>query len=362
MPCLDEASTVAICVDKALAWLKSRGMAGEVIVVDNGCTDGSPFLAARAGARVVAEAERGYGAALRRGFETATGDVLIMGDCDDTYDFSNLDALVAPLADGCDLVVGDRFAGGIAENAMPWSHRYVGTPALSFLVRLFSGIRVGDSQCGLRAFTREAMEKMELTTSGMELASEMLIKASRQDLRIASVPVPYNERIGIAKLNTVRDGWRHVRFLMVSTPNYLFTLPGLLLTILGLATLLASLPAGAIEIGATSWQPVFAGGALLVVGVNALFLGFASRIYTTERGLTKEDAALRFYRRYLGLETLIVVGLLLGVLGAGLDVGLALGETFGANKTALAGLAQALIAVGANIILVGFISSLPGRR
>jgi glycosyltransferase involved in cell wall biosynthesis len=342
--------------------LTSRRLQGEVIVVDNGCTDESPLLAARAGARVVAESERGYGAALRRGFQTATGNILIMGDCDDTYDFSDLDELVAPLKDGCDLVVGDRFAGGIAENAMPFTHRYIGTPVLSFLIRLFSGIKVGDSQCGLRAFTREAMDKMELTTSGMELASEMLIKASRKDLRIASVPVPYNERVGIAKLNTVRDGWRHVRFLMVATPNYLFTLPGLLLSILGLATLLASLPAGAIEIGDTSWQPIFAGGALLVVGINALFLGFASRIYTTERGLTREDAALRFYRRYLGLETLIAVGLLLGAAGVALDVALFLGTTLGTNAMALAALAQALIVVGANIILAGFISSLPGGR
>ena len=165
-----------------------------------------------------------------------------MGDCDDTYDFGDLDALMEPLADGYDMSVGNRFAGGIAPGAMTWSHRYIGTPAISFLLRMFAGLKVGDSQCGLRAFTRDALERLDLRTDGMELASEMILKAARRGLKVADVPVPYAERLGEAKLNTFRDGWRHLRFLLLASPNYLFTLPGLVLTVLGIVILALALP------------------------------------------------------------------------------------------------------------------------
>ena len=151
-----------------------------------------------------------------------------MGDCDDTYEFSDLDDLMRPLDEGYDLSVGNRHAGGIAPGAMTWSHRYIGTPAISFLLRMFTGLKVGDSQCGLRAFTRDALNRLDLKTDGMELASEMILKAARRDLKVADVPVPYGERLGEAKLNTVRDGWRHLRFLLLASPNYLFTFPGIL--------------------------------------------------------------------------------------------------------------------------------------
>src|SRR3990172_6538141 len=249
MPCLNEALTVETCVRKALGWLERAGSAGEVLVVDNGSSDGSPDLARRAGARVIAESRRGYGAALRRGFAEAKGDWLVMGDCDDTYDFSDLDDLVEPLAEGHDLSVGNRFAGGIAPGAMTWSHRYIGTPAISALLKMFTGLKVGDSQCGLRAFTREALDRMDLRTDGMELASEMILKSARRGLRVADVPAPYAERLGEAKLDTMRDGWRHLRFLLLATPNYLFTLPGIFLTLLGVVTLGMALPQHGIEIG-----------------------------------------------------------------------------------------------------------------
>jgi hypothetical protein len=263
-----------------------------------------------------------------------------------------------PLAEGADLSIGNRFAGGIARGAMSWSHRYIGTPAISFLLKLFTGLKVGDSQCGLRAFTRSALERLELKTDGMELASEMVLKAARRGFTVADIPVPYAERIGEAKLNTFRDGWRHLRFLLLASPNYLFTLPGLFLTILGVVTLAWSLPAGKIEIGDATWQPVFAGGIFLVVGVNAILLGFASRLYTTARGITNEDAVLRFYHRYLGLEVLFGLGVVFVLWGVAFDVLLAVGATGGLSTTGLAGTAQALIAVGANVILAGFLSSL----
>ena len=212
MPCLNEEASVQTCVAKACNWLQRSGYAGEVLVVDNGSTDASPQLAADAGARVLHESVRGYGAALRRGFAEAHGEWLVMGDCDDTYEFSDLDSLIAPLEAGADLSIGNRFAGGIATGAMTWSHRYIGTPAISLLLRAFTGLRVGDSQCGLRAFTREALDRLALETNGMELASEMILKAARRGLNVAEVPVPYSERQGEAKLNTFRDGWRHLRF------------------------------------------------------------------------------------------------------------------------------------------------------
>jgi glycosyltransferase involved in cell wall biosynthesis len=359
MPCLNEEETVATCVTKAISWLDGRGLAGEVLVVDNGSIDDSARLAEAAGARVVSESRRGYGAALRRGFAEARGDWLVMGDCDDTYDFSDLDALVKPLADGHDMTVGNRFAGGIAPGAMTWSHRYIGTPLFSFLLKIFAGLKVGDSQCGLRALTRDALQSLDLRTDGMEFASEMILKASRRGLRVADVPVPYGERLGgEAKLNTVRDGWRHLRFLLLASPNYLFTIPGLALTLLGILTLALSLPSEGIEIGDLTWQPIFAGGIFVVVGVNALLLGFASRLYTSARGITGDDPFLRFYRNYLGFEQFIVLGVASASIGLVIDLVLAFTEVRGVDRTALAAIAQALIIVGANVVLVGALASL----
>ncbi len=358
LPCLNEEQTVATCVRKAVGWLERAGVEGEVIVVDNGSTDRSAELAQAAGARVVAESHPGYGSALRCGFAAARGEWLVMGDCDDTYDFSDLDALLRPLAEGCDMSVGNRFAGGIAPGAMTWSHRYIGTPIISFLLKLFSGLKVGDSQCGLRAFTRDALDRLDLRTDGMELASEMILKSARRGLKVADVPVPYDLRLGEAKLNTMRDGWRHLRFLLLASPNYLFTVPGGLLTLLGIVTLAMALPENGIEIGGVTWQPIFAGGIFLVVGMNAILLGFASRLYTTSRGITNEDAALRFYRRYLGLEQFIGIGVLLVVLGLLLNLVIALVDIPAVSRLDLAAIAQAAIIVGANVGLVGALASL----
>jgi glycosyltransferase involved in cell wall biosynthesis len=358
MPCLDEEQTVATCVRKAVGWMERSGVAGEVIVVDNGSTDRSVALAEAAGARVVFEPRPGYGSALRCGFAAARGEWLVMGDCDDTYDFSDLDALVQPLGEGCDMSVGNRFAGGIAPGAMTWSHRYIGTPIISFLLKVFSGLKVGDSQCGLRAFTRSALDRLELRTDGMELASEMILKSARRGLRVADVPVPYDIRLGEAKLNTVRDGWRHLRFLLLASPNYLFTIPGVTLTLLGVLTLALSLPENGIEIGDVTWQPIFAGGIFLVVGVNALLLGFASRLYLTARGITNEDAMLRFYHRHLGLEQFIGIGVLLIALGLALDVVIALVDVPGVSRLDLAAIAQAATILGAIVALVGALTSL----
>ena len=361
MPCLNESASVATCVSKATGWLARSGYQGEVVVVDNGSTDGSPELASQAGARVVFEPVRGYGSALRRGFREAKGDWLVMGDCDDTYEFGDLDALVAPLDSGADMSIGNRFAGGIAPGAMTWSHRYIGTPAISLLLRVFTGLRVGDSQCGLRAFTRDALDRLALNTDGMELASEMILKAARRGLVVADIPVPYAERLGEAKLNTFRDGWRHLRFLVLASPNYLFTGPGVLLTLLGLIILIAAIPSSRIEVGSWTWQPVFAGSIFVVVGINALMLGFASRLYTSAVGLTNEDALMRFYKRYLSLEFFVVGGIVLIAAGFALDVVLLIVDP-GHLNIGIAAIAQTLIVVGANAGLVGALTSLLDDR
>lgn len=281
-----------------------------------------------------------------------------MGDCDDTYDFSDLDALVRPLAEGFDLSVGDRYAGGIAPGAMTWSHRYIGTPVISMLLKVMSGAQSTDSQCGLRAITADALRRLELQTDGMEFASEMLLKASRRGLAVADAPVPYAERIGEAKLDTVRDGWRHLRYLLLASPNYLFTVPGFVLVALGAALLLLSLPSAEIRLGGLRWQPIFAGGIFFVVGMNALLLGFAARLHTTRRGITNDDRLLRFYRRYLGFEAFVALGVGCTIVGAILDVLLALGLLRALSFVGVAALAQTLIISGANIFLVGALSSI----
>jgi hypothetical protein len=246
---------------------------------------------------------------------------------------------------------------------MRWSHRYIGTPAISLLLRLLTGLELRDSQCGLRAITREALDRLDLQTNGMELASEMILKAGRRELKVAEVPAPYAERQGEAKLNTFRDGWRHLRFLILASPNYLFTLPGAFMMALGILILSATAitPGDRIEIGDVRWQPIFAGTIFVVVGFNALMLGVASRLYTSARGITNEDFLTRFYRRFLSFEVFVLAGLAMVAAGILLDLtSLAAGP--GAGSISTAAIAQALIIVGANCGLVGALASLLDER
>jgi glycosyltransferase involved in cell wall biosynthesis len=360
MPCLNEAATVATCVAKARAWLTSTGITGEVLVVDNGSTDRSAELAAAAGAQVIQEDRRGYGHAYQRGFAEARGDIIVMGDADDTYDFSQLDDLIRPLEDGYDLVLGNRFAGGIRPGAMPWAHRYIGSPIINFLIRRFIGVPIGDSQSGFRAFTRSAYERLRLRSGGMELASEMIVNAAREGLRVTEVPAPYNIRLGESKLETVRDGWRHLRFLLLAAPNLLFVLPGLVLVGLGVLVVALSFlaPAG-IEIGSLTWQSVFAGSILLAIGANALVFGLITKTYGADRGLLREDAWVRLYRRVFSLERALGLAAILVIAGLLLDVGL-FGVWVAGSRLELglqlAALAQSLLIVGANIGMASFLA------
>jgi len=362
LPCLNEEETVAACVEKAQQWFARAGVTGEVIVVDNGSTDRSREEALAAGARLIDEPRRGYGAAHLRGFAEAHGKVIVMADADDTYDLLHLDDLITPLHDGYDMVVGNRLKD-IEPGAMTWSHRVIGTPAITFLLSLFSGSHIGDSQCGLRAFTREAYERMDLRASGMELASEMILKAFRRGLHVTEVPIPYRVRKGESKLSTFRDGWRHLRFLLLHTPQYLFLVPGAILVFAGALALALSLAAsGGVTIGTLTWQPVFAGGIFLIIGTNALMIGVATHLYATTRGILNEDALTRFYRHYVTLERVLGLALVFLVIGIALD-GLIFYEWVSGNDLAvstvgLAALAQSSVIVGANVALGGFLIAL----
>ncbi len=361
MPCLNEEDSIAICVNKAKEWLERSGYKGEVLVVDNGSTDRSRELALAAGARVVEEPRRGYGRAYLTGIPQARGKFIIMGDCDDTYDFTNLEPLLAPLRDGYDLVVGNRYAGGIRPGAMTWSHRYIGTPVISFLLRLFTGARLGDSQCGLRAFTPEAYERMGLRSTGMEFASEMILKATRRGLRVAEVPISYSPRLGETKLNTFRDGWRHLRFLMLFTPASVFTVPGLVLSLLGaIATATAILVSqGSMETW-PHWPAVFIGPILIIAGLNALLLGLVAHMVAASKGITSESRLLRLCRRNLGLEGFLAAAgvLVLGGIGVYVLLGLAPNPDSPLREAQVGAIAQSLTVVGVNAILTAFLIGL----
>lgn len=320
MPCLDEEESVADCVRQARGWIDQSGLRGEVVVVDNGSQDASALLAEAAGARVVRQEGRGYGRACTRGLNEARGRYVILGDADGTYDFEHLGPFVALLSSDADIVIGNRLDGMLEPGAMPFLHRTVGTPIITSLLRLLAGSRVSDSQCGLRGIRKEAFLRLNLRTKGMEFASEMLLKAARHGLRIAEVPIPYRRRKGESKLNTFRDGWRHLRFLFLNSPTYAFVVPGVLLLALGLFSLGVTLLQGdGIRVGSLRWQPVFAGTILLVVGTNALMLGLVSKLFAIAQGVKEKDWLVEFYRRYLGFERLLLSGVALLVLGLAAD-------------------------------------------
>jgi glycosyltransferase involved in cell wall biosynthesis len=320
MPCLDEAATVGVCVQKAMQALEHHGIRGEVIVADNGSTDGSRELARACGARVVPIERRGYGSALQGGIAAARGRYVLMGDADDTYDFSQLGEFVAKLREGFDLVMGNRFRGAILPGAMPPLHRYLGNPVLSGLGRLFFKSPVGDFHCGLRAFRKEAIEQLGLRTLGMEFASEMVVKASAFGLRVTEIPTTLapDRRERPPHLRTWRDGWRHLRFLLLYSPRWLFLYPGAGLLALGLALSLWLLPGprrvGGVELGVHTL--LFAAMAILIGFQSVVFAAF-TKVFAISEGLLPEDPRLTRVFRYVTLEVGLVVGLLLVLGGTG---------------------------------------------
>lgn len=364
MPCLNEEESVADCVRQALAGIEKAKLQGEVIIVDNGSTDRSAELAAAAGARVVQHPEKGYGQALRRGFREARGRYVMMGDCDGTYEFGELAPMLAPLQDGYEMVIGNRLVNP-APGAMPWVHRFIGTPLISFVLRFFTGARIRDSQCGIRAMKKEALDRLELRSPGMELASEMILKAMRKGVRMAEVPVPYYARAGESKLSTLRDGWRHIKFLLTSSPSYVFIGPGVLFTVLGLIALgVTVFTTSGVTVGSVRWQPIYAAGIFLVIGVNAIMLGVCSKLLAVRDRLQEEDWVVRCYRRYLGLGRVLVAALILGLAGLGIDVYIFVRWLGDADKSFVpeAAVAQSFIVLGANLIFASLAAAMIDDR
>jgi glycosyltransferase involved in cell wall biosynthesis len=318
MPCLNEARTVETCVRAARGYLAEAGINGEVLVADNGSTDGSVEIAAAAGARVVHVPVRGYGAALMAGIDGARGNYVIMGDADCSYDFSRLDAYVARLRAGADLVMGNRFQGGIEPGAMPSLHRYLGNPVLSFVGRLFFRIRIGDFHCGLRGFSRQAIQRLGLVTPGMEFASEMIAKAALGNLRVEEVPTTLRPdgRDRPPHLRTWRDGWRHLRFLLLFCPRWLFLYPGLTLLALGLAgfAVLQHGPLSLRSVGLGIHSLLYMAAAT-VLGAQMVQLAVLTKWMGILSGVVPPQRWLLRWAPYLKLENGLLLGLALALLG-----------------------------------------------
>jgi glycosyltransferase involved in cell wall biosynthesis len=320
MPCLNEAATVATCVKKATRALEKYGIRGEVIVADNGSTDGSQQIAQDAGARVVSVERRGYGSALQAGIAAAYGRYILMGDADDTYDFSQLNEFVAKIREGFDLVMGNRFRGEILPGAMPPLHRYLGNPVLTGLGRLFFKSPLGDFHCGLRAFRKDAIERLGLRTLGMEFASEMIVKASAFHLNVTEIPTSLapDRRDRSPHLRTWRDGWRHLRFLLLYSPRWLFLYPGIVAFTLG-CLLSGVLIPGPLKLGNIVFDihTLLFGAMAILVGFQSIVFATFTKVFAISEGLLPEDPRLSKMFKFITLETGIVVGALLILGGVG---------------------------------------------
>jgi glycosyltransferase involved in cell wall biosynthesis len=323
MPCLNEAETLERCITKARAFLIRSGIIGEVLIADNGSTDGSQQIAETLGARVVRVTEKGYGSALRGGIHAARGRFVVMGDSDDSYDFSQLDGFVEKLRAGQQLVMGNRFLGGIAPGAMPSLHRYLGNPVLSMVGRVFFGSSCGDFHCGLRGFDRDAILGLDLQAQGMEFASEMVVKATIRRLRIAEVPTTLSPdgRSRPPHLRSWRDGWRHLRFLLLFSPRWLFLLPGVALFAAGLAMMVWLLPAPRHIAGITlDIHTLYYASLAVMVGFHSMLFWVFTKVYGVREGIVPPDPLFNAILRFVTLETGLIVGGTLLLLGLALGV------------------------------------------
>jgi glycosyltransferase involved in cell wall biosynthesis len=364
IPCLNEAEAIEVVVGKALRAMRACEVKGEVIVVDNGSTDGSPALAEGAGARVVVEPRRGYGSAYQAGFAAARGEFIVMGDGDDTYDFTEIGRFIEPLRDGADMVIGNRMAG-LEPGSMPWLHRYIGNPMLTGLLNLFFKTGVKDAHCGLRSFKRDLLPALDLTATGMEFASEQIISASRLGLDIRELDISYHPRRGKSNLSSFSDGWRHLRFLLVHSPTWLFVVPAMLMLTIGLLGFLVVMTG--VQLFGREWEThtLIASTTLCIAGVQVLQLGAFARAYAFYY-LGERDRLFEALQRRLRLEH----GLALG--GALLLAGLAIGTlvliqwlqrglgSLAEERLALVGLT--LMVLGLQVIFGAFFLSILGLR
>lgn len=363
MPCLDEEKTVAICIDKAFSAFAAMGIDGEVVVADNGSTDASVAIARAHGARVVHQSQKGYGAALQAGIDAAHGDFIIIGDADDSYDWSAIAPFVDTLRNGYGLVMGNRFTGRIEPRAMPPLHRYLGNPVLSFVSRLAFRVPIGDFHCGMRGFTREAFERMRPRTSGMEFATEMIAGAAQSGIRIAEIPITlYPDKRGRPPhLRSFRDGWRHLRFIVTHAPHYLYLIPGLALLIVGI-WLQILLARGPIQVGRLYFgiHYLALGGLLTLVGFNVLSMGVLAKLIVAVRYPRALGTKMERLLRIFSLERALVGGgmlVLAGVVVAVVLVRMWIARNYGSMEDTVhpVFVAGHLMGLGFNVMFFAFI-------
>jgi glycosyltransferase involved in cell wall biosynthesis len=364
IPCLNEAETIEECVRRALAAIEAAGVPGEVVVADHGSDDGSAELAEAAGAHVVHEPRRGYGSAYLAGFAAAQGEYIVMADADLTYDFGYLPRFVAELDNGAEMVIGDRM-DNIHPGAMPWLHRYVGNPVLTGTLNAFFRTGIKDAHCGMRGFRRDVLPRLDLRTTGMEFASEMVIRAAKEKLEVRQFPIEYHPRGGESKLSSFRDGWRHLRFLLVHSPTHLFIVPGAIMAALGV--LAAAVVLAQIDLFGRTWDlhAMVAGCLLMVVGVQVLALGLCAHAYGTYF-MGERDPWFDRMRARFRLEHGLLLGAGIGFTGlviAGVIVGIWIDRGFGdLSEERLAVWAATLIIGGIQVFFSSFLLSILGLR
>jgi glycosyltransferase involved in cell wall biosynthesis len=364
IPCLNEAENIEACVSAALQALRKMGVSGEVVVADNDSEDDSARLAERAGARVVVERRRGYGSAYLAGFAGSRGRYIVMADADLTYDFDEIPRFVAELEAGAEMVIGDRM-DNIHPGAMPWLHRYVGNPILTGLLNLLFRTGISDAHCGMRALRRDVLPRLDLRTTGMEFASEMVIRASKEKLKIAEFPIEYHPRGGESKLSSFRDGWRHLRFLLVHSPNHLFIAPGAVLA--GLGTLIIVVVESGVDLFGRNWgvHAIIGGALLMIVGTQVLALGLCAHAYGTYF-MGERDPWFDRMRARFRLEHGLLLGGLFVLIGIGLGVVILvswIAHGFGSlSYERLAVVAASVLIVGIQIFFSAFLLSILGLR
>ncbi|MBN1465060.1 glycosyltransferase family 2 protein [candidate division KSB1 bacterium] len=367
MPCLNEHETLASCIRKAKEALQRLDIEGEIIVADNGSTDGSQKIARSHGARLVEEPQRGYGNAYRAGIAQARGDYIIIGDSDDSYDFSDIGRFYEKLRDGYDLVMGTRLKGEIEKGAMPWLHHYLGNPVLTGILNIFFRSGISDAHCGMRAFRRAAYDKMELQTAGMEFASEMVIKASLLKLKIIEIPITLHRdgRSGAPHLRSFRDGWRHLRFMLLHSPSHLYMWPGFFLFCLGMMTMLLLLLEQFRVGGRLADLHIMVFGSLLsILGFQTITLGIYARIYAVTQNFIPQGQYLNKLFKIFNLERGLALGALIFTLGFVLGIYIFVrwvqshGGAF--NELRFAIFASTLMIFGTQIIFSSFFLSMLG--
>ncbi len=369
MPCLNEEKTLGICLKKAQKALQEENIEYEIIVADNGSTDKSVEIATSFGARVVHEPEKGYGNAYRKGLDASLGEYIIIGDSDDSYDFADINRFLEPLRNGAEFVMGTRLKGKIEKGAMPWLHRFIGNPFLSWLLDLMYNSGISDAHCGMRAFTKESYRRMNLQTTGMEFASEMVIRAAQLGLKIKEIPITlYRDgRNRRPHLRSFRDGWRHLRFMLLHSPTHLYIWPGTFMFLLGMVLLFALLP-GPFHIGERyiDLHVMVLGSLFAILGFQIINIGIYARIYAYTHHFIPNDASLQKAFKFFNLERGLISGTLIFLIGFFTDLRILIvwiSNNFGPlNEVRLALLASTLMIIGAQIVFSSFFLSMLGIK